>query len=135
MAKFNGTKFVVSIGGTTIASSRSVSVDVSRNMIDMSTADSGANREVLPGLKATSVTCEALYETAQTAATGYNGIWSSWDSGTQLTISWTQTDVGEVAYSASAYIESAPLSATFEGEVTYSVTFQIDGAVTATTIV
>lgn len=128
----SGTDLGVYLSSTLIGASTSCSISLSRDMRDTSNKDSAGWKKVLPAMKSWTVSCEGLFIPGGTG--NYYSLYTSWAAGTALTISWkvTSNTAGDITYSGTAYITSLAKSGPNEANVTYSVSFQGDGAITPT---
>lgn len=125
----NGTDLGVYLGGspTLIALATSCNLTLNREMRDITNKDSSGYKKVLPGMKSWTVTTEGLYNPS--TSNSFITLYSAWTGGTQLTLTWKNSSQ-DYYYTGTAYITNLTQNAPLEGNVTWSVTFQGDGAIT-----
>lgn len=113
---------------TTIGGLRSSSITLNDEAVDVTTKDSGGNRELLPqgGTVSVTISGSGIFTDAasETTVRGY------WASGTLKTYEFIVPDLG--TYSGSFQITSLEYGGEFNGEVTYSITLESSGTVTFT---
>lgn len=130
MAVINGHYLRIYIGGTAIAKATECSLSLSAEMRETShkdtSGDGGGWREVTPGEKAGTLTCNALF--AETES--YETLWTAYSTG--ASVSWIFQDgtTGNLADSGTGYISSLEKNAPNNENVTYSVTIEVTGAIT-----
>lgn len=137
MAKFNGTSYKLYIGGTgtVIAEIDKVSLEIDRNMIDVTTKDSNHWKEVLPGLKNAKLSVDGMIDFA---ASGFaqDDIITALMDGTS--IAFVVTDSGNTSgnqrYTATGYINKTNLDFPNEAAAKFTMEATITGAVTQTSI-
>lgn len=134
MAIFNGTELGVYIGTTLIAAATDCTLSLNMEMIDITTKDSSAFRELLPGLRSGSISCSGLIDYLDASNKDVSDLWDAFENKTALTLKFekaTQT-TGELSFSATGYISSLEQSGGTEDTATYSATFELSGAITDT---
>lgn len=96
----------------------------------------GANAEFAPGKKSATLSGEG--NVAYAAEAGFvkpNELHGYWDDRTKLDIRFTTANTGDFQYSCKAYVNDFSLSNPNLGETqTYSISFQVTGAVTAAAV-
>ncbi len=128
MADVNGTNFRVVAGGNVIAASRTCNFEITVDMIDTTTQDSGGNRTIIPGLFSGNGSVNGLYTTSDTYGVDY--IFSTAIAKTQVSIAWEMQETSGKVYTANAYLSGATIEGGTEDNVTYTANIEIDGAVT-----
>ncbi|MGB0443330.1 MAG: phage tail tube protein [Flavobacteriaceae bacterium] len=135
MAKINATNIGVYVADNLVAAAQSGELSLSANMIETTSKDSGGDSEFIPGLRSGTMSVEALYEDIASASNeNQSDLFDDWKAGTLLTLKWGYNTAGEEIYSASGYVSSWSASAPMEDVATYSVEFQLTGAVTKSTV-
>lgn len=127
----NGTDLGVYTGSspTIIGAATSCQITQNRDMRDTSNKDSSGWKKVLPGQKSWTVSTDGLYIPGGT--NNYYTLYTAWAAGTALTLTWkSSSNASDYSFSGVAYITSISLNGPLEGNATYSVTFQGDGAIT-----
>lgn len=141
MATFNGTKLGVYLStdsGTSydlVAAATDCSLSISTETIDISTKDSSAWRELLPGMRSASLSVSGLID--YTAATGKKvttDLFTLLENRTAVLVRFSNEVVGDKRYGATAYITSLEQSAGTEDTATFSATFEISGAISETSV-
>lgn len=134
MAIFNGTELGVYIGGTLIAAATDCSLSLNMEMIDITTKDSAAFRELLPGLRSGSISCSGLIDFLDASNKDMTDLWSAYENKETLTLKFAKANetAGELSFSASGFISSLEQSGGTEDTATYSATFELTGAITDT---
>ena len=127
MAVFNGTNLGVYIGGTIIAAAQDVSLSLSAEMIDITTKDSAAFRELLPGLRSGSMSCNGLIDFGS-ANKDTIDLWDAYEGRSLLSLKFDDTG-GGAEFTASGYITSLELSGGTEDTATFSATFELTGTI------
>lgn len=126
----------VNTTGTTyvkIAYSTDASISISSSLRDITTKDSFAWREVLPGLRSATISISALYE-MQAATQGVHAttkpLWGALDGRTSLTVRFMTAVTGDQYFTVTGYISSLELNSPgLEDNGTYSCTIEATGAV------
>lgn len=130
----NGTDLGLYVAGspTLLGASTSCTINLNRDMRDTSNKDSAGWKKVLPGQKSWTVSAEGLF--IPNGTNNYYTLYTAWAAGTALTLTWKviSNPTGDMSYAGTAYITSLSKNAPNEGNVTYSVSFQGDGAITPT---
>ena len=122
MAKFNATDIRIEVDGNTIAHETEASIEFSRDMIDVTSKDSSANREIIPGLRSFSMTFSALVDYAKTF--GIDGVLDSWLNGTLVTIKYRSTTAGNSEYTGSGFFSTLSAEGPLEDAHTFSGTIE-----------
>lgn len=134
MAIFNGTELGVYISDVLIAAATDCSLSLNMETIDITTKDSGGYRELLGGLKSGSISCSGLIDYLDASNKDITDLWTAWENRTSLTLKFSKANesTGELSFSASGFITSLEQSGGTEDTATYSVTFELTGAITDT---
>ena len=134
MAIFNGTELGVYIDSALIAAATDCSLSLNMETIDITTKDSAGYRELLGGLKSGSISCSGLIDYLDESNKDITDLWTAWENRTSLTLKFSKANeaTGELSFSASGFITSLEQSGGTEDTATYSVTFELTGAITDT---
>lgn len=132
MAIFNGTELGVYIDSTLIAAATDCSLSLNMETIDITTKDSAGYRELIGGLKSGSISCSGLIDYLDASNKDITDLWTAWENRTSLTLKFSKAneETGELSFSASGFITSLEQSGGTEDTATYSVTFELTGAIT-----
>lgn len=123
-----GTATVIKINTVTIAFGKSTGFELSADMIDTTSKNSGGDREFLPGNRSATLSFEGLFDEGITSTAGFDLLNDAVKAGTKVTALFGAAS-GK-AYSYQAYISSLSRTAP-EGDVeTFSCTIQCTGAQT-----
>lgn len=133
MATFNGTKLGVYVGGTLIAAATDCSLSLATETIDISTKDSAAWRELLPGMRSGSMSVSGLIDYTN-ANYDVPDLFSVFSSRAALTLVFSNEVAGDKKYTATGYITSLEQSAGLEDTATYSASFELSGTITEQSI-
>jgi TP901-1 family phage major tail protein len=124
----NGTLTKINVDATDVAYLTSNDINFEMATRDASNKDSGGNREILEGQKSVSVSGEGFF--AEDATFGFEDLYDKFTARSPVTVLYTNSNVGDVEYSFSAYITSLSRSDANEESVTFSITLEGTGAVT-----
>ena len=129
----SGILTLVLVDNVTIAYGRSRGFSQSADMIDISSATSGQDRVFLPSMRSATISFDGLFDETISSTAGYDLLNDKMKAGTKVTVKFGTTVNGEKKYSYDAYIQSLERTAPFDGEETFSCTFQLSGAQNETT--
>lgn len=134
MAIFNGTDLGVYIGTTLIAAATDVSLTLNAETIDITTKDSAAFRELLPGVRSGSISVSGLIDYVDAANKDFIDLYAAWEGRTELTLKFSKATLGtgEASFGANAYITSLEQSGGTEDTASYSATFELTGTIDET---
>ena len=121
----NGTSMLLFVDGTAIGGTTSHSMSKSANMRDTTTKDSGAEEEVLPGLRSRSITFDGFV--AWDASFGFEELDNLIENGTKVVLRFTADITGDAYFIADAFLESLDFDAPTEDNITFSGTFRVTG--------
>lgn len=128
---FNGTNLILTVGGISIGHTTSCSLSLSMDTPEATTKDSNGFSEYIGGIKGGEISFEGLVAYDDTA----NAIQMA-DyllARTELTCVFGTAEVGDVIYTAQAFLSSVEVSAEMESAVTYSGSLTITGAIVKST--
>ena len=134
MAIFNGTDLGVYIGSTLIAAATDVTLTLNAETIDITTKDSSAFRELLPGLRSGSMSVSGLIDYVDASNKDFLDLYGAWESRTALVLQFSKSSLatGEASFSASGFVTSLEQSGGTEDTATYSATFELTGLIDET---
>lgn len=127
----NGTSLRFYKDGTAIGNATNCQVTVSRELREILTKDSPGSgwRESKPGRKQFTLSTEALYS-EDTANVAPGTLFDALDNGTLMLFKFTTSVTGDTYYEGSAYCTSFDINSPVEENVSFSCTFEGDGALT-----
>jgi len=126
MAIENGYAIIVTHAGHTISGVTSNSMEVSQNMIDVTTKDDSRWKKFIPGDREANMTVEGNYSEDHQYGLEYLSE-AIIDGDATVTVVFGKS--GGTTWTASAYVESVSFSAPNDDAATWSCTLKIDGAV------
>lgn len=123
-------------GGTTytaLAHSTNHTMNISSNLLDTNTKDTGGWMEKLDSLKSWGMSVEALH--AFDATNGFDELIALQIAGTLIKVKFSTTETGDAYWEGDAYIESMDLNAPQDDLASYSCSLVGSGALTPATVV
>lgn len=136
MSVINGNVFLLQVstgsGSKLVVGQTSNSIELTADMLDITTKDSGGNAEFLPGRKSGTIQLDFLYEVAS-ATTGNlyaNHLFDAWKNGTKCALLLGLSAQGAFAFNCYGYISSLSVEAAQNDVVSVSMSFQITAGVT-----
>lgn len=139
MSVINGNVFLLQVNtgaaAKLVVGQTTNSIELTADMLDITTKDSGGNAEFLPGRKFGTIQLDFLYEVSS-ATTGNlytNHLVDAWNAGTKCTLILGLTGEGAFAFNCYGYIQSISVDAAQNDVVNVSLTFQITEGVTLST--
>lgn len=134
MAVKSGTDIILKLATEIVNGTTSHGLDLVRDMIDVTTKDSTGNaKEYIPGEKGATISVEGKWDEAGSAYT-LTEIITAWNNGTSLAFIFGDDASGAMIFTGSAYISNFSCSAPKNGEATWSLSLQVTGVVTQTTV-
>ena len=135
MAIFNGTDLGVYIDQVLIAAATDVSLTLNAETIDITTKDSAAFRELLPGVRSGSISVSGLIDYVDAANRDTLNLYDAWENRSVLALKFSKATLGtgEASFSANAFITSLEQSGGTEDTASYSATFELTGTIDETT--
>jgi len=128
---FLGRTFGVYVGQVLMAYTRSNTLSLTADNVDITTKDSALWAGILPTVKSWTVSIDGLM--ALNSAKNADKLMDYLIPGTQVTVKFSTATSGDVYYYGTAYITSVEISAPNADVVTYSATFTGDGALSTAT--
>jgi TP901-1 family phage major tail protein len=116
-----------------VANVTECSISLSTETRDISTKTSGGWREILPAMKSASINVSGYF--AEDATNSFNALVDYQIAGTKVFAVFTNVgsgvtpNTGDEEFDIAGYITSIEQTAGFEDNVTWSLTFEITGAV------
>jgi predicted secreted protein len=120
-----------------IANATSNSLDISKDMIDVTSKDSAGAKEFIAGEYGYTLNVEAIFEDDSSVGAGqisYKDLVIDLLAGTLVTIVMTSNVTGDEKYTGSAFFSSLSLSAPNNDKATWTGTLQGSGALTLGTV-
>jgi predicted secreted protein len=120
-----------------IANATSNSIDISKDMIDVTSKDSAGAKEFLAGEYGYTLNVEAIFEDDNSVGASqisYKDLVTDLLAGTLLTIVMSSNVTGDEKYTGSAFFMSLSLSAPNNDKATWTGTLQGSGALTLGTV-
>jgi predicted secreted protein len=120
-----------------IANATSNSLDISKDMIDVTSKDSAGAKEFIAGEYGYTLNVEAIFEddaSVGASQISYKDLVTDLLAGTLLTIVMTSNVTGDEKYTGSAFFSSLSLSAPNNDKATWTGTLQGSGALTLGTV-
>jgi hypothetical protein len=128
-----GTPIAIYIGGVKITHNKVVGFNMSSDMIDISTKDSGRVQDLAYGrMSGRTFNVEGSF--AEDAAYGFDDFYDAIVAGTQLTGLWRSATSGDVTYSATVLVSNLVLTAPDQDVENYTCTLSISGTITKGTV-
>ena len=128
-----GGQFLVYVDGTAIAHSTDATLNITKDMIPAVSKDTtNQMREKYPGAGEGSVDFSGLYIYA--AAYGASDIFALLIAGTTANIKFSPNTSGNKYFHGNGYFTSLTISAPDQDNVTFSGTFEFDGAITESSL-
>lgn len=110
MALVQGTDLRIYIGGNKIINEQTCDIELSANMIETSSKDSGDWATAIPGRKSWGLSATFQVDYADPASTTtYDIIQAAWMAGTSLTCVFKTLASGATVLTGQAYVESMPI--------------------------
>lgn len=125
MAK-KGMDILIKLGAQVLGGQRSASVEMSSETIDTTNKTSGAWTSKMTGLKSWTVDCDGVFFVDDE---GYKAAINAFMNGTAVTVELADSSKS-VGYTGEAIITSISVDAPYEDVMTYSVSFEGNGALT-----
>ena len=122
---------------TKIANATSHSIDISKDMIDVTNKDSAGAKEFIAGEYGYTLNVEGIFEDdASVSASGlsYKDLLTDLLAGTSVTVVMTTDSTGDQKLTGAAFFSSLSLSAPNNDKATFTGTLQGTGALTVGTV-
>lgn len=127
-----GKDLLLYVGTTAIGSSTSCSLNISTDLLDVTTKDSNGFKEKLPEDIDWNISCDAL--TVFDAAYGIDDILDAQLGGTKLSVKFSTEVTGDIVLSGDIYINSNNIDASKGSPSTFSFSGEGTGTLTKSTV-
>lgn len=134
MAVYNGTLQVISLAGENLARLTGVTMDISVNIFETTTKESGGWFEGQSGLRTITYSAEGLADWIEASKTNTADILAAVVARSAVTLVFTNGVAGDTKVTQQALISSFSMDAPMEDVVTYSIELQGTGTPTIATI-
>lgn len=131
MAKIDGVKIFLKIGSNVLVGQTTGSMDLTSDMIDCTSKDSGQDKEYLAGERDATISVDSLYDPA--AAEGFSEVFGYLKAGTSIAWSFGETEAATKVWNGNGFISQVTLNGPKNEASSYSLTIQNSGAVTEAT--
>ena len=121
-----GKSLTVQIGSTVITNLTSNSLDMSTDMVEVTTKSSGTHKEYLPNFQDLTLEAEGIY-TKTASSLGYEDFLTSKLAGTSVSWVWGDGVSGAPKLSGTGYLTSLTVDAPMDDVVTFSLSIQNTG--------
>jgi len=128
MAVSTGDVLIIQIAGTQIGGLLSNRFNVAADMIEITTKDSGGAKEYTPGEYGWGMSCESLYDNADSE--GFSEAVGYVKGGTSLDLYWGDTTASAAYWAGSGYASSVEVSGPKNEAASYSMDIQGTGGIT-----
>lgn len=132
MAVQNGTDVLLQVGGTLINATTNHELNLSVDMIDVTTKDSNGSKEYIAGEDDATITVEGNYDPAATY--GWSELFTAITGKAAATLTFGLQESGDSAYRLSGLLMNLTLSGPKNEAGTWSAEFQKSGAITEVTL-
>lgn len=129
-----GRGYKLYVNAVAVARVTSSSLESSANAVDVSNKDSGRNSEFLAGRTSHTASAEAIFSNDLNSLEGYETLWSDFMAGNIVDVVISNEVVGDKEWAFGAIITGLPIEFPDDESVTFSIEFQVTGAVTLSTV-
>jgi len=134
MAVIKGDVLLLSANGNVVKGTVQNDMEATADMIDVTTNDSGGDKEYLAGERDKTFNVEGKYDPVASEESAED-IYDDWASGSEVTVIWgQQSGAGNIQWSCSALISSFSINGPKNDAATFSATLQRTGASTKTVL-
>lgn len=133
MAVLNGDVLLLSANGNVLKGTTDHSIEFTADMIDVTTKDSGGDKEYIAGERDATISVEGKYDPTDTNE-GALDVWDDYKVGNTVTVLWGQQSVSGVQWSCSALVSSISFNGTKNDAATFSASLQVSGGATKQTV-
>jgi predicted secreted protein len=130
MAKYNGTKLKLLVGGTAISNLKDITLSVNGEMVTVTDKDSAGWDEVIPGLKKAEISGTCGLDSAQSNPA--TGVFTYILNGTSVSLIFYHTVTGQKSHTMTGYFTKFEQKGGTEDEIVVSFSIKATGAVTQT---
>lgn len=126
MSAIKGLDVLIKVGSQVVGGQRNASLEMSAETIDTTVKSTGGWAAKIPGMKSWTSSCDGVYFLDDA---GLSAAQTAFMSGTPVQLVFSNTD--GLAYSGQAVITSMSVEAGQEDVVSYTISFEGTGALTA----
>ena len=126
MAAIKGLDVLIKVGSTVVGGQRNASLEMSAETIDTTVKSTGGWASKIPGIKSWTSSCDGVYFVDDA---GLEAAQAAFMNGTEVKLDFTNSS--GLAYSGQAVITSMSVEAGQEDVVSYTISFEGTGALTA----
>ena len=130
--KNNGTLFAIYKDGTKITHCTNTSMDLSQNLIEVTTKDSGGWQDNLPGLR--SFTGSGDFFFSEDGAVNFEDFFDEVNNRSSFTCRWSTAVTGDVYYEGTVHLTSISASGGVEDAQVYNISFTGTGTLAKGTV-
>ena len=127
MAAIKGLDVLIKVGSTVVGGQRNASLEMSAETIDTTVKSTGGWAAKIPGIKSWTSSCDGVYFLDDTGLTAAQ---TAFMNGTEVKLEFSKGT--DLVYSGQAVITSMSVEAGQEDVVSYTISFEGTGALTAT---
>lgn len=113
-----------------LAGTTSQGIEMSSDMIDVTTKDNSGTAAFVAGRRSGTMTVSGLYDPEATTGKGALDMFALLNAGTGLTVYWGEITTADYYFTASAYLTSFSIDAEKDGVSTWTANIQLTGAIT-----
>lgn len=129
MAIINATQIGIYLAGTRVAQATDGTIDVSADMIDATTKDSLAWRDILPGTQQGTLSGSFLFDDAA-GAPNFDSLYGGISGRVTATVRFSTGESGTKRFQGTCYVSSMSKTGGVEDAASYNVTLEFVGVIT-----
>ena len=126
MSAIKGLDVLIKVGSTVVGGQRNASLEMSAETIDTTVKSTGGWSAKIPGIKSWTSSCDGVYFVDDA---GLEAAQAAFMNGTEVKLDFSNS--AGLAYSGQAVITSMSVEAGLEDIVSYTISFEGTGALTA----
>ena len=132
MAVQNGTDILLQVGGVLVNATTNHDLNLSVDMIDVTTKDSNGSKEYIAGEDDATVTIEGLYDPAATYS--WEELFAAITGKASATLTYGLQSSGDKAYRFAGFVMNLQLSGSKNEAGTFTAEFQKTGSISEVTL-
>lgn len=132
MAVENGTDVLLQVGGTVVNATTNHDLNISVDMIDVTTKDSNGSKEYIAGEDDATITLEGLYDPAATYS--WSNLFAAITGKASATLTFGLQDSGDKAYRFAGFVQNLTLSGPKNEAGSWTAEVQKTGSIAEVTI-
>ena len=132
MAVQNGTDVLLEVGGVIVNATTNHDLNLSVDMIDVTTKDSSGSKEYIAGEDDATITIEGLYDPAATYS--WSNLFAAITGKASATLTFGLQGSGDTAYRFAGFVMNLTLSGAKNEAGTFTAEFQKTGGIAEVTI-